>query len=235
MALHPKAITFLSIVLGLAVVAVLAFLFRGWFVEEWHLWQLQSESEEVRKDAATALVALGSTKAVPALFEAWERDIRTKEQSGKPYRIGLPTTEVVKSWGKELMGFWRLASGFHNDGNAFYIHHESFDFHYCMKALSTIVQGSVDEALPFVIDKTEPGNPYSQWLAIILLVEFASDRESTATAGTGGRRCRGVDHSSFRGDLLVMNNVDRRLLTMVLSLLAIVCATIVSYYFWVVR
>ncbi len=182
MALHPKAITFLSIVLGLAVVAVLAFLFRGWFVEEWRLWQLQSESEEVRKDAATALVALGSTKAVPALFEAWERDIRTKEQSGKPYRIGLPTTEVVKSWGKELMGFWRLASGFSDDGNAFYIHHESFDFHYCMKALSTIVQGSVDEALPFVIDKTEPGNPYSQWLAIILLVEFASDRESTATA-----------------------------------------------------
>ncbi len=97
-----KRITHLMIALGVLVLLVAGYAFRDRAVEQWFIWQLESEDKAVRVAAAEKLADIGSMKAVPHLIQA----IETMESEntwdavggGPPHvRTGIVLTPIAYS------------------------------------------------------------------------------------------------------------------------------------------
>ncbi len=68
-----KRLTYLTIALGVLVLAIAGYASRDLAVEQWYIWKLESEDEQERKLAAEKLGEMGSVRAVPSLMLQIER------------------------------------------------------------------------------------------------------------------------------------------------------------------
>ena len=63
-----KRLTYLTISLGVLVLVAAGFAFKRPILEQWYLWELESEDEQERKLAAEKLGELRSVRAIPSLI-----------------------------------------------------------------------------------------------------------------------------------------------------------------------
>ena len=97
-----KVIVVLVAVLSVVVLVAAAFALKRPILEQWYLWELDSEDEQERKSAAEKLGEMGSVRAVPHLIQA----IETMESEntwdavggGPPHvRTGIVLTPIAYS------------------------------------------------------------------------------------------------------------------------------------------
>ncbi len=99
MATKGRRLTYLIISLGLLVLVVAVYAFRGPILEQWYLSKLESEDEEERKLAAERLVELHSVIAIPRLTELFRTE--PIEEPHLPYsaealaKIGKPAVPAL--------------------------------------------------------------------------------------------------------------------------------------------
>ena len=68
-----KAVLSLSVVSGIVVVVAAGFALKRPVLEQWYLWQLESEDEQERKSAAERLGEMGSVRAMPVILGIFQR------------------------------------------------------------------------------------------------------------------------------------------------------------------
>lgn len=68
-ATKSKRLTHLTISLGVVVLVAAGFAFKRPILEQWYLWELESEEEQERKLAAEKLGELRSVRAIPSLIK----------------------------------------------------------------------------------------------------------------------------------------------------------------------
>ena len=94
-----KRLTYLSISLGVLVLAIAGFALKDKAVEQWYLWKLESEDEAERKVAAARLGEMRSVRAVARLTELFR--IEPIEEPHLPYsaralvKIGKPAVPAL--------------------------------------------------------------------------------------------------------------------------------------------
>ncbi len=70
---NKKVIVVSVAVLSIAVLVASGFALKPVILEQWYLWQLESEDKVIRKDAAAKLAEMGAVGAVPAILKILER------------------------------------------------------------------------------------------------------------------------------------------------------------------
>lgn len=79
-----------AVVVGLLTLAGAGFALKDKALEEWYIWELESENQEVRKNAAEKLGEMRAVRAIPRLMELCPED---KEYSEK--RAQRETTYIM--------------------------------------------------------------------------------------------------------------------------------------------
>jgi len=83
-----KRLTNLIVALGVAVLAAAGYAFKDKVVEQWYIWELESEDKAVRKRAANNLGEMKSVRALPQLMKLFRNEASTVShalvQIGRP-------------------------------------------------------------------------------------------------------------------------------------------------------
>ncbi len=102
-----RRLTYLIIPLGLVVLVVAVYAFRGPIREQWYLWELESEDEEEQEFAAEKLGEMGSVRAVPILVQIL-RDFRQTETERPNQAILLGEKLILLEMTEEYFDdFWQ--------------------------------------------------------------------------------------------------------------------------------
>ena len=84
-----RRLTHLTIALGAFVLLIAGYASRDLAVEQWYIWDLESEEEETRKVAAEKLGDMGCLRAIPSLLRQIKQS-EAKNSSMFSYRVSGP-------------------------------------------------------------------------------------------------------------------------------------------------
>ena len=95
-----KVVVYAVAVFGIAVLVASGFALKRPILEQWYIWQLESEEEQSRYDAAVKLSKMGVVGAVPGILKTLGRASEWKY----PISSGLPPREML------FFYLWKLTS-----------------------------------------------------------------------------------------------------------------------------
>ena len=142
-----KGITLLTAVVGVSVLLVAGYAFKDTAVEQWYLWQLESEDEQDRDVATQKLGEMRSVRAVPWLVEIFRRENSEPYEFGRSaealVRIGAPAAPAVSQLSEDKNSSVRL--------NAL----------FCLESIIQNTKSSpvLRTALPAIIGRVADENP----------------------------------------------------------------------------